>query len=348
MDKNQAVIDLYKRLIHGEIIRLDEKEAERYEVSVKTFGRYLDTVRTYFRGELEKSPDQLSEIVSLLCDRDRLDPGYYDALLSKGVDEAADSLVEMGAVIFNEKKGGYELAWPKQMSLTQGECLSVCKILLESRSMTRKEMDPIIHKLLTLALDSEEYRKVAAMIKNELFYYHPPQHQREIIDLIWLLGEAVQDKKIVKLEYQNSNGELKKHYVMPVGLMFSEYYFYLISYKSKSEEEKAERRFDYPTIFRVDRMEAVEVLDGGFVVDYGDKFKEGKFRNHVQFMHAGPLKLYRFKYTGKQIEHILDRFPGCFHCTEDGVHHEFHVEVYGEVGMNIWLQSQGDTVELLN
>ena len=54
-------------------------------------------------------------------------------------------------ILYNSAKGGYLLDDTLSRSLTSSEILAVCKILLESRSMVKEEMFPILDKLIWLA-----------------------------------------------------------------------------------------------------------------------------------------------------------------------------------------------------
>jgi len=46
----------------------------------------------------------------------------------------------------------------------------------------------------------------------------------------------------------------------------------------------------YPTIYRVDRLEELEVLNEHFSVPYAERFEEGEFRKRIQFMYGGKLQ----------------------------------------------------------
>ena len=51
-------------------------------------------------------------------------------------------------ILYNAKEQRYELTSAAETFLTCGELLAVCKILLDSRSMPKAEMDAILDKLL--------------------------------------------------------------------------------------------------------------------------------------------------------------------------------------------------------
>ena len=51
-------------------------------------------------------------------------------------------------VVYDKKAHGYRMENPALRTLENSEILAVCKILLESRSMRRDEMFPILDKLI--------------------------------------------------------------------------------------------------------------------------------------------------------------------------------------------------------
>ena len=54
-------------------------------------------------------------------------------------------------VVYDKRAGGYHLENPVLRTLENSEILAVCKILLESRSMRKDEIFPILDKLLSKA-----------------------------------------------------------------------------------------------------------------------------------------------------------------------------------------------------
>ena len=134
--------------------------------------------------------------------------------------------------------------------------------------------------------------------------------------------------------------------VKPVGVMFSEFYFYLTAFIEDIDKEKEFQNPDdiFPTIYRVDRLEKIEILDEHFSVPYAERFEEGEFRKRIQFMYGGRLRRVKFKYSGESIEAILDRLPTAEILREkDGVY-TVSAEVFGK-GVDMWLRSQGDFIE---
>ena len=130
--------------------------------------------------------------------------------------------------------------------------------------------------------------------------------------------------------------------VLPVGLMFSEYYFYLTAFlEDKSTFENPGDLF--PTIYRIDRIKSFRVLDEHFQVPYANRFEEGEFRKRVQFMYGGKLEHVKFRYTGPSIEAVLDRLPTA-QVKEVPGGWEVTAEVFGK-GIDMWLKSQGEYIQ---
>ena len=135
--------------------------------------------------------------------------------------------------------------------------------------------------------------------------------------------------------------------VEPLSILFSEYYFYLNAYiVEETANGRYEHKYDYPAIFRVDRIDTYEILDNRFSLPYANRFQEGEFRKRVQFMYPGKLEKVRFKYTGKSIEAVMDRLPTATLISQNEQGYVIEAEVYGK-GIMMWLLSQGPHVELL-
>ena len=233
-------------------------------------------------------------------------------------------------VVYDYKHRGYRLIQTNPRGLSNSEILAVCKILLESRSLRKDEMLPILDKLVDCAVPDPNKKLIGELIANETFHYIQPHHNKLILDNLWALGEAVRHQQVVEIEYTRlKDHELVKRRVQPVGIMFSEYYFYLTAFlEDKSHFENPDDLF--PTIYRVDRIAAFKVLDEHFRVPYRDRFEEGEFRKRVQFMYGGRLQHIKFRYTGPSIEAVLDRLPTARILDQDNEGWTVEAEVFGK------------------
>lgn len=247
-------------------------------------------------------------------------------------------------VIYDTKLRGYRLMQATPKGLSNSEILAVCKILLESRSMRKDEMLPILDKLICCAVPESSQKAVKALIANEELHYVEPHHNRPILDGLWEIGQAIKNQQIIEIEYERmKEPRLVRRRVQPVGIMFSEYYFYLTAFlEDKTDFENPDDLF--PTIYRIDRIHSFKVLDEHFRIPYTSRFEEGEFRKRIQFMYGGKLERVKFRYSGPSIEAVLDRLPTARILSQDENGWTVEAEAFGK-GIEMWLRSQGDFIE---
>ena len=304
--KTERIIDIHNRLRDGHII-IKSEEALRFNVNNRTIQRDIDDIRTYYAEKSE-----------------------FDKEL-----------------IYDRVKKGYVLAERNLSTLSNSEIFSVCKILLESRSMVKSEMFPIIDKLLRNCVPYEEGKKVAALIANEKYHYLEPHHGKKFVDIMWDISSAVYEHRLMRIRYQKLKEPDKvMRLIQPVGIMFSEYYFYLTAYICESEDNPDVPKRPFPTIYRIDRIAEYQTLNEHFRIPYAERFEEGEFRKRIQFMFGGDLRKIKFLYKGLSIEAVLDRFPTAQIICHDEKGWLVSAEVYGD-GVDIWLRGQGDIVEVI-
>ena len=203
-------------------------------------------------------------------------------------------------------------------------------------------------KLLAHGMRPLEREKLQEIISNERHFYVEPRHGKPLVDILWTLGQSIQTRSEIEADYQTQIGEKKHRWLQPVGLMCSEFYFYLAAFlKNVDRNKKFEYPEDpYPTIYRVDRLEQIQVQSEHFTVPYSQRFSEGEFRKRVQFMYGGRLRTVHFLYKGPSVEAVLDRLPTAEIVGERDGTYEIRAEVFGK-GIDMWLKSQGVFVEIL-
>ena len=306
------MLELYTRLAEGKLIYKAE-EAEHYKCSLRSIQRDIEDLRTFFHNQSDAS----------------------------GV---------VQDIIYDKKLKGYKLVPPLRNVLSNKEVFAVLKILLESRSLSKEELDPILDKLIDCCVPKECKGYVTNLISNERFHYVPPRHNKEVLDTMWRLGEALRQHKEVEIDYKKpSDGSLVHRVLRPAGIMFSEFYFYLAGFIVPKEEDSFKEEVEkdpFPTIYRIDRIESLEVTDKHYNVPYDSRFEEGEFRKRVQFMFGGKLRKVRFYYKGSNPEPVLDRLPTAEIIEKNDKGYLITAEVFGS-GIDMWIRSQGDLVEVV-
>ena len=306
------MLELYTRLAEGKLIYKAE-EAEHYKCSLRSIQRDIEDLRTFFHNQSDAS----------------------------GV---------VQDIIYDKKLKGYKLMPPLRNVLSNKEVFAVLKILLESRSLSKEELDPILDKLIDCCVPKECKGYVTNLISNERFHYVPPRHNKEVLDTMWRLGEALREHKEVEVDYRKpGDGSLVHRVLRPAGIMFSEFYFYLAGFIVPKQDDSFKEEVEkdpFPTIYRIDRIEHLEVTNKHYNVPYASRFEEGEFRKRVQFMFGGELRKIRFYYKGANPEHVLDRLPTAEIIEKNEKGFLITAEVFGS-GIDIWIRSQGDLVEVV-
>ncbi len=309
--KELRILDLYERLCAGAVLD-KEQEAERFGVHGRSIQRDLDDIRAF------------------LAEKAVSDPG------------------ERRQIVYDRRHRGYRMRGSLPSRMSNGEILAVSKILLESRAFPKAEMDALLDKLTAGCVPRDNLRLVSELLANEKLHYMELTRPDELPDKLWALGEAIQQRRRLRIAYmrQGDLGTVER-VVEPAAILFSEYYFYLCAYIVERQDSGAwERRYDYPALFRVDRVMQYDLLEERFNQPYADRFQEGEFRKRVQFMYAGRLEKIRFRYTGSSVPAILDRLPTARILEQGEGGTVLEAEVYGR-GVVMWLLSQGDRVEVL-
>ena len=308
-DKAERVLSIYSRLKEGQTIN-KEVESSKYGVAQRTIQRDISDIQCFLQTQ-------------------------------------SNDTGEFQEIVFNRSAGGYQLETKIKKRLELKEILAVCKVLLESRALVRDEMFPIINKLVNTCSDEEEKKQLREYIRNEMHHYVELQHKRKMLDKIWILESAVKEQRYIEIHYTKLKDSMQvARKVKPVGIMFSEFYFYLTAYIEDIDKEKAFQNPDdtFPTIYRVDRLEKITMLDEHFSVPYAERFEEGEFRKRVQFMYGGRLRKIRFKYKGNSPAFILDKLPTAKIIKEDSSGIVIQAEIFGD-GFDKWIQGQGQDIE---
>ncbi len=128
-DKVKRVLGIYSKLMNGYTIDKAE-EAQNYSVNERSIQRDIEDIREYM--------DMAS--------------------VEEGV---------INTVIYDRDAKGYRLEKIYDMKLKNGEILAICKILLDSRAFTKREMNSLISRLLECCVPKANRREIIELIQNE-------------------------------------------------------------------------------------------------------------------------------------------------------------------------------------
>lgn len=309
--KNERILDMYVRLCEGKCIQKAE-EAVRFGVDERSIQRDIDDIRA-FLGDQE-------------------------------VGESA----QHRKVIYDRNEKCFRMTGAQDALMSNSEILAVSKILLESRAFTKQEINSILDKLIAGCTPQENMKLVTELVANEKYHYVDLHDKSSIQDRLWELGNEIRECNLLELTYERvlPQKSVVKRTVEPVAVLFSEYYFYLIAYITKKEEEKYVHAYSYPAVFRIDRIQSYRRIGEKFRIAYADRFQEGEFRKRVQFMFPGKLIRLQLRCETSTTDAVLDRLPTARIVKQEENGAVIEAEVYGK-GIMMWLLSQGNAIEIL-
>lgn len=310
MRKPQALLYMYKTLITGGVIKKKEF-AQEIKVSTKTVERYVEEINR-----------------SLQEDND-----------TGGVEVT---------VKYDKKEEGYIIKSQEKLYLSKKDILTIAKILLESRGLSKNGMDNLLKKLVANCyyLDKSFIREV--IFSEKANYIEPKHGDEKLVDKIWDISQAIRENRRLLIAYTKVGNcgkiqdKLTERKLIPHGLLFSEYYFYLIASIDKGDDTNMEYKIPY----RLDRIKDYEVLDERIDINSVSKFEEGQFRRQIHFMYSGDLQIVEFKFKGRSIEAVQDKLPMAVIIDKGDGEYIVRTRVSGN-GIKMWLLSQGDAVEVL-
>lgn len=297
-NRGYRLLNIFERLNRGEAL-IKEQLANEYNVSLKTIQRDIEELRFYF---YETHIEELNTEIK-----------------------------------YNKVTNSYKLIRMEREWLTNEEAVALCKIILESRAFNEDELTQIIKKLM-MQISPADRQVAQQIIKSELFHYLPLQHNKPIVSVIWELSRHITRQFVIEFDYTRQDGKKTHKEVLPVSIMFNEFYFYLIAYAKDIPD-------GYPVIYRVDRIENLVTNNELFAIPYKNKFSDGEFRQRILFMYSGSLTKIKFKYSGV-LEAMLDKVPTAKIISQEGNTYLMQAEAYGK-GLEMWLNSQENLVEII-
>ena len=296
----------------GEVQSMENKEES---IGKDKVGRILAIYSKLMNGAIVNKAEEATNF------------GVSERSIQRDVDDIRNYLEQdafehgiSGEVIYDQEKKGYRLNQIYKIKLTNDEILAISKILLDSRAFTKNEMIDMVQRLIGCCVPENNRKLVKSLIANESFHYVEPRHGKQFIGNMWEIGQAIQMNHYIEIQYQGIQGTtLKTRKLKPLA---------------------------FPTIYRIDRIQRLKVLEEKFNIPYKDRFEEGEFRKRIQFMFGGKLRKVKFEYTGCSVEAVLDRLPTANIVSEEDGKYVIQAEVFGD-GIDMWFRSQGDKIKVL-
>ena len=246
-------------------------------------------------------------------------------------------LMQNAEFVWSNKEKSYRLN--SDEFLRNKELFALIEVILGCRCFQKDDVLNLIYKLkkFTTLQDRAGFEN---LIRKEVYHYHEVKSDcNTVIDNLWKLIQAIEEKHTLTITYFKMNRDEVKRKIKPVSVMFSEYYFYLIAYMADDESYK-------PIYFRVDRISDIVEHREKFYLAREYDFDEGDLREKNQFMFPGETEKIRFEFSGLSLQAVLDRLPTAKVVEKNGNVSVIEAEVNLGRGIVMYLLSQGAWVKV--
>ena len=220
--------------------------------------------------------------------------------------------------------------------LTNKELFSVLEVLIGARAFSKNELLGLTDKLKRFTTQRDR-QKLISIIQKEIFNYPEVKHDCEsVTERLWQIVDCICEKREISIDYYKMDRSFVTHRLRPASVMFTDYYFYLIAFKSESGTEK-------PLYFRIDRIK--NITEHRKATGEKADFDEGLLRRRSLFMWPGKLRRIRFEFFGPSLQAVLDKLPTAKVIDRYGGKYLIEAETYGD-GIIMWLLSQRSWVRV--
>ena len=285
---------------------------------------------------LERTDEQhhitMSEIISAL-------ELYGISAARKALYEDIEALRTYGLDIKTLKgnTSGYYLA-SREFELPELKLLA--DAVTSSRFLTEKKSNELLKKIEGLSSVHE-----AKQIHRQVFVANRVKAMNERIYInVDTIHRAIAEGKKISFKYFDYDLEKKKKYrdglriCSPYALSWDDERYYLISYYEK---------YNKITNFRIDRMEAVTILDET-AEPKPDDFNVAEYMNSSFSMFSGESEEVKLRFDNKLINPVIDRFGKDITVVPDGYEHfTVRVKVKAEPPFFAWLFQFGSKVQIV-
>lgn len=222
--------------------------------------------------------------------------------------------------------------------LSSKELFALVEVMIGARAFSQEELLELTAKLKHFTTP-QDGKKINEIIRKELYHYPEVKHDcKSVQDNLWQLMNCITEKKEISIDYYKMDRSFVTHRLFPVSVMFTDYYFYLIAFKTEDLHK--------PLYFRVDRIKHITEHRKNEIKTIRD-FDEGLLRKRSLFMWPGKLRTIRFEFSGPSVQAVLDKLPTAkvIERMRNGKY-LIEAEVYGD-GIKMWLLSQGAWVKVV-
>lgn len=310
----QRILYIFDQLNKGAILK-KENLVTHFDVKGKTIQRDIQDLNDYYYLNYREDLDKLNEY------------------------NQEDKENKNISVAYDRCKGGY--VSKLHLRLSNDEIFALVKMLIENRTFDKDETSVLCDHLLNMGTDDDQ-KLIRKLVGGEILNYKSYAENRNrqpLLSCVWKLAAHINNLDELEVVTRRQDHVVHKHIVYPVGITFSEYYFYLIVYYKDALEKG-------PRIFRIDRIEMVRPTGNNFDKKYIVQYKNEHFKEKLQFMYGGNDIHLQFRFWGDSIDAVMDRLPNAENRQLPDGSYLVRAHVYSK-GIKMWLLSQMEFLEVI-
>ena len=241
-------------------------------------------------------------------------------------------------LVYDKRQNHYYLTGYTKSKFSGTDIIAILKILLESRAFEPAKIREILNTIIK-ATPVYEQSTLSCMIEDELKHYLPLKSKTTIFNNVWELEQFILRKEKITISYTKANGDEVTRTVIPLSILFSEYYFYLIAFMYG-------KNYSSPTFYRVDRINTFSSLGKYEDPSIYKLCDVAELKNQLQYMQNGEPMSIKFKFWGESLDAVLDKLPTARVVGYDGQKVIVEADVFGR-GIKMWLLSQAEFLEVI-
>lgn len=243
-----------------------------------------------------------------------------------------------------DRVSGYYYLSDTCLSYLNGmDVLVLIRILLGTRALRKDEMEHLIQAISSFMPRTDKERILKSANK-AIRTYIGPKHETAIVKMQWDLSQCIEKRRFIRLCYKTSKEEIIYRDVLPLEIIFSNRYFYLLA---GLLGEQTDSYSLFPVFFRIDRICSFQLLHHETNHIVYDTFPFDFNANLPCLMYGGEKVEVTLWCKRDTIEEVFDSVPTykIVRYTDDGV--ILKINARSEDFLS-WIIMQGIRVKILS
>lgn len=261
-----------------------------------------------------------------------------------------DRDIEDIRLFLSETYSGHELKYDRQKNgylinglsankeLEAMEVVLLLTLLSSSRSLRADEFE-VLTKNIVDASERWKKKELKEIAQNICEKYNAVNHNQALLKLFWDLHMCIHDRNVIVLKYIKRTGEYVQRRVIPLEIIFSEHYFYLIGMIQNED-------YEYPAFYRLDRVDSFAITSELYDKNIKEKYKGLHLYKKLQYMQGGKIDSITVKCEKDAKDNLLDVFYDSRVIEENNELSVIQVEATKESFVQ-WVLSQKEKVIVL-